>query len=307
MFTDIIAIPASTSPKKDEADSAVVTSQKSPTKPKDSTGGSEKYDSKDNLTEDYAVPTKESSKKKLKKKLEHFKQDDKTASSSVTPPKASQDGVSTTDSTDSIAALALRAGNPSSTISPLSQTCYPNGKKVKLQSNNGEKIGVVAIEVYSYGIDVANGKSITMSQVGGNPWLEIELEELFSIERIDIRSPWCQSSTDSCLCHLEDSTLSISGNNESVWTKVLDGACTATSTLDYIVKPETNFCSSEVRYFFFFTYVYFTFLMHANMIFCFARHHLSLCNSEAMAQGFSRMEKGLFKRPAELGRQLCCC
>jgi hypothetical protein len=134
-------------------------------------------------------------------------------------------------------------------------TCYPNAKKLKLQSATGEKIGAVAIEAYSYGIDVASGKSITMSQNDENPWLEIDFEALFSIEKIQMRSPWCQSSTDSCLCHLSGSTLSLFDGSTAVWTKVLDYVCDATSTLEYIVEPDVRFCSSEeVRLFWLFLF-----------------------------------------------------
>jgi hypothetical protein len=133
-------------------------------------------------------------------------------------------------------------------------TCYPSAKKLKLQSATGEKIGAVAIEAYSYGIDVASGKSITMSQNDENPWLEIDFEALFSIEKIQMRSPWCQSSTDSCLCHVSGSTLSIFSDGVAVWTKVLDNACDGTSTLEYIVEPDVRFCSSEVRLFWLFLF-----------------------------------------------------
>jgi hypothetical protein len=132
---------------------------------------------------------------------------------------------------------------PSSPTGP-SYGCYYNAKKVKIEASTEKNIQVFEVQVFSGGVNVAVGKSAVQSStftsakgkkfsahnaIDGNfdsfshtddinSWLEVDLEDTFSIESIEIFNRWCRDSSDpmDCFCRLSDATVSILDNSGSV-------------------------------------------------------------------------------------------
>ena len=143
----------------------------------------------------------------------------------------------------------------SKTPSPSSSPVVPVAKEVRLHSITGAQIHVFEVEIYSSGVNVANGKMATQSStlnaniatraVDGTPtsfshtndksysWWQVDLGGLFPIESIKIVNRWCGSPSDpnGCLCRLSHSVISLfDDKGQWVATEIIGDVC---STLEW--------------------------------------------------------------------------
>jgi hypothetical protein len=132
--------------------------------------------------------------------------------------------------------------------------CFPNAKKVKIQSITGEPLHMFEVKVLSSGSNVASGKSASQdstfkgnsdkfgalkavdgkegtfshTEVDACGWWEVDLGGAFAIESVKIMNRWCGNPTDSsnCLCRLSHAAVSLEDENGNwVDTVVVGDTC----------------------------------------------------------------------------------
>eukprot|EP00804_Cyclotella_cryptica_P019493 CCRYP_006643-RF/>CCRYP_006643-RF protein AED:0.13 eAED:0.13 QI:170/0.76/0.85/1/0.61/0.71/14/191/939 len=136
------------------------------------------------------------------------------------------------------------------TGAPTSSPNLPIAKEVRLHSITGEQIQVFEVEVYSAGVNVAQGKIATQSSTLNSfaasravdgirnsfshtndnsfSWWKVDLGSAFSIESVNIVNRWCGNPSDKngCLCRLSHTILSLfDENGKWVTSFSLDDTC----------------------------------------------------------------------------------
>jgi surface protein len=150
-------------------------------------------------------------------------------------------------------------------------SCYPNASEVRLNSLTGVQLQMIEVQVFSAGINVAEGKPARQSSTyrnfkasravdgkgytfshtndtrgGDYPWWEVYLEASYPIELVKIINRWCGDESDpgGCLCRLSYSTLSLFDGEKWVVTKVLGDTCT-TLEWTYVIPTSPALCAME--------------------------------------------------------------
>ena len=111
-------------------------------------------------------------------------------------------------------------------------SCYPDARKVRLESTTGEQIQMFELQALSSGVNIALNKTATQSSTLGtksasfavdgnvatfshtddiNAMWEVDLGDVFSLESVFIKNRWCGDPSDAngCLCRLSGATLSL--------------------------------------------------------------------------------------------------
>ncbi|KAL3794097.1 hypothetical protein ACHAWO_010948 [Cyclotella atomus] len=148
-------------------------------------------------------------------------------------------------------------------------SCYPNARKIKIQSTTGQQIQVFEVEAISSGVNVAAFKaarsSTTLKQfnasnaIDNNPttfshtndrsaWLEIDLKHAAAIESVNITNRFCGNIGDAsgCLCRLTNATVSLLDELSVVITeKVLGNTCGVLGVANSF-ESAPKFCKTNV-------------------------------------------------------------
>ena len=168
--------------------------------------------------------------------------------------------------------MFFKAPTPAPIPAP-SAACYPNVKKIKLESTTGQPIQLFEIKAYSSGgVNVAKNAYATQSSTlkkffasnsvdddvatfshtnDANAWLGIDFGTSFALESINIVNRYCFSNDDApgCLCRLTNATLSLLDYNESLITSItLDNTC-GQHSVEALLYPSHSFCTVEVNNF----------------------------------------------------------
>lgn len=127
--------------------------------------------------------------------------------------------------------------------------CYPEARKVKIESAAGGQVQMFELQVLSSDdVNIALGKTASQSSTFGskiasfavdgnvttasstndtNSWWEVDLGNTFPVKSVIIENHWCEESHDpnGCLCSLSEATLSLLDelgevvSAEVVWNK----------------------------------------------------------------------------------------
>ena len=168
--------------------------------------------------------------------------------------------------------LIVISKTPTPTPSPSnpSSVCYPNTKKIRLESTTGQHIQLFEVEAYSAGVNVAkdtsyatqsstlkqffasnsvDGDVTTFSHTNdGNAWLDIDFGMNVALESINIVNRHCGSIDDApgCLCRLTNATLSLLDYNDNTITSVTLGNTCGQHSVETLFDPSPSFCAEEV-------------------------------------------------------------
>jgi hypothetical protein len=185
--------------------------------------------------------------------------------------------ISTSQAPSSIPSLSV---SPSISTSPSfdpsfepslapSQSCLPNVKKVKIQATTGKNIQIFEISVFSSESNVALRKTATQSSdwdprfgasnaVDGkmytfthtkdsSAWLQIDLEDVFSVDLLIVKNRWCRSVDDpkNCLCRLSDANILLIDETDTVISSITTGNTCGQGTLEFAFDLAPEFCSGH--------------------------------------------------------------
>jgi hypothetical protein len=151
---------------------------------------------------------------------------------------------------------------------------FSSCKKVKLQqSETGRPIQIFELQVTSSSsadMNVAEGKIASQSSTfispsgdsfdavraidgkpntfshtaGANSWLEVDLEQVYSVDSVKILNRWCRKPSDprGCLCRLSGAILAlIDDSGEEISSITIRDTC-GKLTLEYVFDPSPEFC-----------------------------------------------------------------
>jgi hypothetical protein len=168
-------------------------------------------------------------------------------------------------------ASSFCAAGPDCAKPPTPVSCYPIVTEVRLNSLTGVQLQMFEVQVFSNGMNVAEGKPARQSSTFGNlkasravdgkgntfshtndarsgdyPWWEVNLSGSYPIELVKIINRWCGDPSDpnSCLCRLSYSALSLFDGDKWVMTEVVGDTC-ATLEWTYAVHTSSAFCAAE--------------------------------------------------------------
>ncbi|KAL3796404.1 hypothetical protein HJC23_004201 [Cyclotella cryptica] len=163
-------------------------------------------------------------------------------------PTKSPEAIPTTSPTHNPTLAPTKTPSTSPSQSPVIP-CGTRARKVKIESTTQQSIHVFEVQVFSSGSNVAVGKAATQSSTFQNfgasravdgsaksfshtkdafsspswdsdtsPWWEVDLGELFHIEKVHVLNRFCADPSDpnGCLCHLTNATLSLRDQNDLV-------------------------------------------------------------------------------------------
>ena len=162
---------------------------------------------------------------------------------------------------------------PTSSPSPTSPAaCYPNAKKIRLESTTGQQIQLFEVEAFSSGVNLAENAYATQSSTrkgfvadkaidldastfshtdDPNAWLEVDFGTLLPVESVTITNRYCKKPSDpmGCLCRLSNVTLSLLDYDDSPITSVSLGDTCGKHTVETLLDPSPSFCAAEVSRF----------------------------------------------------------
>jgi hypothetical protein len=129
------------------------------------------------------------------------------------------------------------------------KSCYPQFRKVKLQSTTGLSIHMFEFQLLSEGVNIATNGNATQSMtrrqkyashaIDENPttysltfdadaWWQVDMGATTTADSISILNRWCVDSTDpnDCLCWISNATLSIFDEEDTlVFSESLGDTC----------------------------------------------------------------------------------
>jgi hypothetical protein len=173
-----------------------------------------------------------------------------TGTTTTTTRSSTSSATTTTKPPLTTTTLLTTTSTSTSTTTSNTQCARPLGSKVRVNSLYGQPIQMFELQVLSFGVNVARGKTTSQSStlknsfvssraVDGNsltfshtddssPWWEVNLGGNHPVESIVITNRWCRDTDDSlgCLCRLSHSVVSIVDQNGGwVASEIIGDTC----------------------------------------------------------------------------------
>ena len=158
-------------------------------------------------------------------------------------PSANREGINAEEMTTNHTVIS---NNSQTSSMPPDNTCYPEAKKIRLESTTGQQISMFELIAQHMGANVAlqgtanqssdrnNGEILDASRAidgdnttyshtnGSNPIWEVDLDQSHQIDSVLIVNRYCgNNSTDdplNCFCRLSNSTLALIDESDEVLT-----------------------------------------------------------------------------------------